>query len=342
MRDSKTENYLNRGNWSFTYLPRVEFREIDLRASDENPARLNRRLDDDRAWQYGYDMANGCEFPALVLLNLAAPYGSYKYIVATGMHRIRGAETIDRSWFDAYVVIEPDEYRRQVLSRQINAIEGRGMTVQEVIAQVLVLKDQYPGKSIKDLAKEWSLREPMLANAYSERRAHIRARNFNFDFTRLPQKSTLALGSIHSDVVFQKAAELATTLSCVQSGEIKDMAQEIRQARDEKTQLAVVERFREAAEGRMARAKAKHGRITPGAINRIISDCKRLNNQIEKPYDQMHVAALEDRPRAMLMIEGLMENLKRLLAEIERVNRMTRNPVVRADRASNAPPQASL
>ena len=342
MRDSKTENYLNRGKWTFVYINRVGFEEIDLKASDENPARLNRKIDDDRAWQYGYDMENNCDFPAIVLLNLARPYASHKYIVATGMHRIRGAQVIDRQWFDAYIVTEADEYRREVLTRQINSIEGRGMTMAEEISHVLALKDQYPSKSLKDLAREWSLKEAVLQSAYSERRAHVRARSFHFDLSRLPQKSTVALGSIHSDVVFQKAAEMATTINCIQSAEIKDMAAEIRQARDEKAQLAIVERFRLEAEGRIERNRAKHGRITPVVINRIISDSKRLNNQLEKPYDEIHVAALEDRARARLIVEGLVENLKRLLAEIERVDRMSKPVMTAAANARTQQPEASL
>src|SRR5262252_7348296 len=99
MKDPKVEQLLERGVFVWKYHKRVDFAEIDVKASEENPARLNRRLDDERAYQYGAKMEAGEEFPAIVLLPLLEPHEPFKYIVATGMHRIKGAEVALRTSF---------------------------------------------------------------------------------------------------------------------------------------------------------------------------------------------------------------------------------------------------
>jgi flagellar biosynthesis GTPase FlhF len=324
MKDPKTEQYLTHGQWAWDYHERVPVAEIDMAASETNPARLHRRLDDDRAIQYGMEMKAGVEFPAIVLLNLTDSPG-FKYLVATGMHRLKGAWATDKTWFDAYVVTEADIYRRDYLTRHLNAIEGRGMTMAEQITQALALHEAYPSKSLGLIAKEWNLKLSTLQVEMAAKRSRLRARKYGFDLDRakVPQKAAVALGSIHSDVVFEKAAEFVATTGGVQNSEVRDMAAEIKKARDEKSQLAIVDKYREAAEEKTRRAKAKHGRIRPAAANRVIADARRLNNQIDKPLVDMHVAALENRPDALILIDDLIDNLKRFRAELERAERMS-------------------
>lgn len=68
MKDQKTEQFLEQGGYHYEYHPHVDFSEIDLKASYENPARLLRRVDEDRAISYALAMEEGTEFPAIVLL----------------------------------------------------------------------------------------------------------------------------------------------------------------------------------------------------------------------------------------------------------------------------------
>lgn len=327
MKDPKTEQYLDRGQWAWKYLKRVDFIEIDLKKSEENPARINRRLDELRAQQYGCDMLDGVEFPAILLLNHSDPKSAYKWEVASGMHRLSGAREAGGDWFDAYVVTEADVYRREVLIRQSNAIEGRGMTVAEQTEHVLFLKRQYPDKSLVDLAKSWSLKLNALTNAYNEDKARDRALRYKIDLARLrvPQKSAVALGSIHSEPVFKAAVEFVSDIAGTTSGEIKDMATEIKKARDEKSALEIVKRFRELAEQRLKRAAAKTARTQPTIVNRLISDCKRTNRYFDRSLASLHVAALDRRARsdATEIAKDLIENLKRFLVEVDRVEKMS-------------------
>lgn len=325
MRDPRIEQFLNHGQWKFEYHPKVNLELIDMRASDENPARMNRRLEEARALQYAELMENGVEFPAIVLLVLIDPKGPYKYLVATGMHRLAGATAAMRTMIDAYVVFEPDIYRREVLVRMLNAVEGRGDTMAEQMAHLIQLKEQFPGKALTELAKEWSLKASTVRAAYEEHKTRLRARRLGFDLERskMQQKIALSLGTIHSDMVLEKALEFVTTTAGVPTAEIKEMAAEIKKARDEAASMAIVRKYREAAEKRLEAAKAKHGRVRPLAINRVIRDCRRLNSSLEVPHEQLHVAALEDRRGSLLLLRATMDNLKRLIIEIERVERMT-------------------
>lgn len=330
MQDQKTEQFLDRGQWAWEYRARVDFREIDLKRSDENPARNNRKLDEARATQYGCDMIDGVKFPAIVLLNIDLAEVSastvLKWLVATGMHRIRGAMEAGIDYFDAYVVSEADVYRREVLVRQLNSIEGRGMTIGEQLDHVLWLKKMFPDKSLQELSKSWSIKQATLTNAWNEDKARARARAFHVDFERikLPQKSALALGSIHSDIVFEKAAEFVNNVSGTTAGEIKDMVAEIKRQRDEKSQLAVVKKYRDAAEDRLRRAAARTARTQPTRVNRLISDERRTNRHFNRPMDELHVAALDSKGRtdALMISKDLIENLKRFVVELERVDRM--------------------
>ena len=238
MRDQKTENFLNECQAKWQYVERVDFSEIDMKASEENPARSDRRLDQERALSYGLAMLNGVEFPALVLLNHPNPTDKVKWIVSTGMHRIEGARCADRNYFDAYCVTEADAYKREYINRMLNSIEGRGMTVNEVINHLLWLHENFPSNPLTELAKGANLKPGIVQNAFNEHKAKLRARKFNYDFDRakLPQKSCLLLGSIHSDVVFEKACDVACMIPGVTSNDVSDMVREVRKARDEKAQ----------------------------------------------------------------------------------------------------------
>lgn len=328
MRDPGTEQYLEKGIYAWKYRERVEFRQIDLEASLQNPARILRRLDQDKAIEYGMAMVAGDEFPALLLLNLENPHDGFEYLVATGCHRIEGAQKLaEKYWFDAYVVTEADHYRRELLVRQANQRVGKGMDHHEILEHILFLHETY-GKSLTQLAKEWHQSLSSVQTASAERKARSRARRFGFDFDRfkVSLKAAVAINTIHSDIVFKEAAALLIAQNVLNAGEIREMVQEIKKARDEKSQVDVVERYHDIAEERLAKQRATRGRVKPVAINRIMSLIKQVNKQLLVPFDDLHVSALEDRPHHIIVIEELMKSLKRLKEEIDRVDRLSRPP----------------
>jgi hypothetical protein len=329
MKDLKTEQFLNNGGFKWRYLPKVPLSEIDIKASEDNPSRIIRRLNEDLAISYGIAMEAGDEFPAIVLLQLdlqsatAAP--GKKYLIATGVHRVKGAEAIDRKDFDAYVVIEPDKYREEVLIRQLNTIEGQGVTIQDRIAQVLLLHEKHPDRSLPLLCKEWRLREKTVRAAWTADQALRRGQRFGYDFNRakLSKAAQIQLNAIHSDVVFQKAAQFAQ-MTGVLPVEIDSMIREIKKApREETAGLAVVDRYVDLAVKRMQEAMRRHGRIPSAPAQRMLGKCKALLKDIEgNTIDHLHLSAVGDLDQAITVCESAVEHLKKVIAELERQRRL--------------------
>jgi hypothetical protein len=320
MLDPKTENFLTRGNWSWKYHDIVEFSKIDLKHSRENPARLNRKIDEDRTVHYAMEMQNGVEFPAVVLLH-PSDNGKFPYDVATGMHRLTAADVADLTSFDAYVVTEPDQYRREVLVRQLNTIEGQGVTVRESILQIIMLHEKYPERSLNALAKEWGLKSGSVHAVWRAESAKRRARQFGFDFDRakLTQGASGALAGIHSDRVFKEAASFIVN-HVPPTATIDEMCRELRTVRDESDSLAIIEKFRDAEEERQARNRAKHARTSPAPAHKLIGNARRFNNQVSKGLEHLYIASLPGTMQAKVVLEELITNAKRVLAEIERID----------------------
>ena len=325
-REAKTEQYLKRGGYKWVHI-KIKIAEIDVKASEENPARTYRKTDTLRATEYGCAMLDGVIFPAIVVLNHEDPHDGMIYIVATGMHRLFGAIEAKFTEIDAYVVTEADHYRRDALTRMINAIEGQGMTLHEQIVQVLILKETYPSKTLTELAKNNNVKFHTLKTAFDEQKSRDRARPYNVDFDKLklPQKSIVALGTIKNEPAFKSSIFVCNDVgNGITSPEIREMVSEVNKSRDERSQLAVVARYRAAAENKLARAATKIHRIRPAKVNQLVYDVRRVQKHSLVPLDELHVDALEQRVEVKTLLIDHIEFIKRVVGEIERVERMSR------------------
>jgi ParB-like nuclease domain len=202
MKHPITEQILNRGHWSWDYLPEIEIEsDIDWKVSIENPARLDRSIDNPRMMTMAEAMVDGVEFPAIVVLKLDPLGSKKKYLIATGVHRIAAAKYLELKKFDAYVVTEPDTYRAELLIRQLNTIEGQGVRVRERIIQVLHLRKAYPDRSLHSMCKEWHLKDSYVRLIMSEKEGKDRARELGYDITntKVSNKQIGVLNQIHSN-----------------------------------------------------------------------------------------------------------------------------------------------
>jgi hypothetical protein len=341
MRDPKTEQFLTNGAWKWKYHERVPFSEIDLKASRENPSRLLGKLDEDRVCSYGLAMERGDKFPPLVLLGLDPATSAFKYLIATGCHRQAAADLCGLDGFDAYVVHEADQYRQEVLIRQLNTIEGYGVTPRDQVLQILHLFETYPGHSLQTLAKEWNLKHSMVKNVAAEQAAIKRARSFGYEFpknAKFPTKGIMvALNGIHSDATYQKTLDLVTMHSGVTSAEADEVIREVKKTRTDEAAFEVVERHIEALDSRKKKDKAKHGRIKATQAGKFFQDARRLNNLLDKGIEKLHLSAHPDRPSAAILAQELIDNLKRVIADIERIERIERPVATKA-----RPPEAGL
>jgi hypothetical protein len=328
MKEPKTEQFLTHGAWKWVYQTRVLFSDIDRKASRENPSRLLARVDEERVQSYGLAMEAGVEFPAIVLLSLDPAVSAFKYLIATGVHRVEAADLAGLKEFDAYVIAEPDQYRAELLVRQLNTIEGHGVSIRDRVQQILHLHETYPDQSLKSLSKEWSIKYSTVQAAFRERQAIARARRFGVEFTKsskLSQKSLLAMNTVHSDPVFQKILQFVSWNN-VPASEIEDIVKEIKQTRDDNAAMGVVERHMEGATERKLQAQAKHGRITPAAATKFMADARRLMNDLDKGIEALHLGAYPRRDLARRLAEDLIDSLKRVVADINRIERITPAP----------------
>jgi predicted ArsR family transcriptional regulator len=257
MRDPKTEQQLDRGKFSYRFVPEFKIAKIDLARSKANPARLNRTTDLDRCGEMGQAMTAGVDFPAIVLIEDVDGI-----IVATGMHRLIAATEHTkppRAVFDAYLVIETDPYRRELLMRSINCIEGRGQTRDENLAHCAEMHRLYGG-SIDDLAAAFNLRgaairEYLRALKFDERAAQAGVGELT---NGMPAKTKQLLAKVQADATL---ADLVRTLKGTKaSGEVaKQLIEEVIACHGEKQAQKLLERRQQEFVEQQESAKRQWG-----------------------------------------------------------------------------------
>jgi hypothetical protein len=323
MKDIKVENYLKRGQYKYVHQQFVPFSAIDMKASKENPARLTRALDDLRVNKYGIEMLDGIEFPPIVLLNLP-PGNVFKWIIATGVHRSCGAIEASLKGFEAYCVTEPDEYRREVLFKQLNTLEGAGVPIAEQIQIVIDLHLKNPNIPLKELAKEWTLKFNTVQNALHDHRARQRGLRLNWDFKnlRIPQKTYMALNRITSDVTYRSATECAINHKLSPSA-VEDMVSEIVKTKSEADAAVKIHEVRESATRAEAKNNARHGKLPQAPANKMLYDAKRFIKHLDKGMENLYLASLTDFNRALDILEQVIDRAKDIKAAIHHIQQVS-------------------
>jgi hypothetical protein len=327
MRSPIDEQFLKKLGCKFQYREKFPMAAIDIKASVENPGRIYRKLNKDVAETYGIAMLDGSDFPAIVLLNHEHPHDGLDWIIATGLHRTDGAKQAGIEVFDAYLVTEPDPYKREIIIRLLNTTVGYGMDVSEIFAHLLWLNEHH-GTALTVLAKEWHVKPSALINAAAEQKARLRARKTGWDFDRckVPAGTIIMLGGIQLDKVFEAAVDFTCTYPGVRGDEVKEMCADIRKTRDEAAQLAIVKKHAADAEKRLAMTKAVKGKQKPGLIIKVRASMKTLINHLDRPINDLRIANYGDLPELLLIIESLNTHMRMFRAEVERLERMSHPP----------------
>jgi ParB-like nuclease family protein len=325
MLDPKTEAFLMRGGWKYTYLRIVQIKDIDLKASMENPSRLERKLNDDKYLDYAIKMEAGIEFPAIVLLTIdPAEKRPFKYEIATGCHRVEAANTANKKTFDAYVVTEADNYRRETLCRMANTIEGTAPSMRDTLTQICEMHIRYK-KPLAELARGWNVKVQALNNFWTEEQAIRRARKYGYDSNRhkVGRKALVALAGVHSEVVYEKAIKTALNYGSTNQ-EIEQLARDIKKTRDEASSIHVIDDYVQATTDSRMKQQAKHGRAQPTKAVRLRGYVKNVVNLIDEGMDQLHLASMPRLDMFLVLLEELSEKTKSLRAEVERIERINR------------------
>jgi len=325
MKDPKTEDFLTRGGWKWVYHKSLPFNQIDLKASLENPSRLVKNLDDERVLNYAISMEDGVDFNAIVLLNIdPAEKRPFKWEIATGCHRASAMEMAKTKEIDAYLVTEADNYRREVLIRQINTIEGVAPSIPDTMRQICLLHQKYH-KPLAQLAREWHVKLANLQSYWNEELAIQRARKFGYDVNKhkIARRALNHLLPIYSDVVFDKALQFVVNNS-ISTTEIDILAKELKKVRDEKSGLDIIARYEKQQMDRRAKTQAKHGRVSPTGAIKLQKNCRTIVHQLEEGgIDKLHLSAAANPTMLKILVGETIEQLKKVHLELDRIERMS-------------------
>jgi hypothetical protein len=343
MRDTKTEQQLDRGKFSYRFVPAFQISLIDLAASKANPARLHRTTDAERCLEMAIAMEAGVDFPAIVLLE--EPKAT---IVGTGMHRLIAATEMVKpplTTFDAYVVIETDPYRRELLMRSINCIEGRGQTREENLAHCAELYRLF-GRSVEDLAVAFNMRIAAIREYLRSIKFDERAEQVGIgDLTReLPQKTKQLLAKIQNDSLLADTVRMMKSTRAMTGPVAKQLIQDIAACRGEKAGQKILEQRQQEFVQQEESAKARYGRrgmdIPTKAmrpVRTILSFSARyLNDPVRLQFGALEEAQLMRELTAvkdvMDVLDGWRREMVALLKQHEKVKSW--KPSTTGDRAS--------
>lgn len=276
MRDQRTENYLQRGGYSFRFVAGYDLSRINLSAEAQNPARLGRRKDDDRIIKMAVAMLDNVDFPAIVVFaNEDAPHDS----LVTGLHRCHAAADAGFKSLDAYIVVEHDVYRRALLPRSINSIEGKSSTQGEDLAQIAELLRLFPEASQTDLAAAFGLKATLISDYLKliEQEERARVLGVGEAWARISQQGLrMRLGRIINDNVFVMAVQVVDQMR-LQGAAASDLIDAARKARTEEAASKVLQDALRNYIEQQERAKAKYGkRPKQGVGQRWFSALTRL------------------------------------------------------------------
>lgn len=213
MRHPLYEDWLDRQNVSYQFVPDVPFTRIDGARSLGNQARLERALDQGTVSSYAQAMLDGAKFPALIAYQLdpanerLGPDGA-DLILITGNHRQAAASEVGERAFDVYVVTESSPIVRERLTRTANFIEGRRPPTDEAVLHAiwLVQRDGYTSSAAARLT---NLRADYLDRVLRAERVKSRLIGLGVKATNVPQGQLSTLNVLKTDPVLRAGGAAA-------------------------------------------------------------------------------------------------------------------------------------
>jgi len=328
MRDQRTENYLDRGAYVYRFVAGYDLTRISLNAEAQNPARLGRRREDERIVKMAMAMADKVDFPAIVVFaNEAEPFDS----LVTGFHRCSAADLADIRSFDAYVVVEHDPYRRALLMRSINSIEGKASTQQEDLAHIAELLRMFPDATQNDMALAFNIKTPVISDYLKliEHEARAHRLGVGEPWARIPQQGLrMKLGRITNDNIFVMAVEAVEQMQLTGKA-ADDLIEGVRRSKTEQAAAKMLQDALRQFIEQQERAKAKYGRRSKqttcgkwfGALTRLwriipVWDVRKLHlDALDPAAVTMNILKLKE---VRAQIDDVLADQERRLEQVEK------------------------
>lgn len=323
MKDPKTESYLKMNGYGFVFHKSLALSSIDMKEAEENPARLMRRLDEDRAISYGMAMEEGADFPGIVVLDIGD--GLPKRLI-TGMHRCKAADTVGLKNLDAYIVREADPYRIELLLRTINNIEGKAPDLKEKLSHIAEMRRQFPHATLEELAKRFQVHVATVRNYVKEIEAERRANELGlgtaFSTQRFPQKLKVALHAIQNDNTFRAAVNLIANHPDLRGSAAISLAKELKEITTEKRALKIVEDRDRELTSEEEDKKARKSKSPTGTATQFVSRVRSVLRFYPGTVDKLYLAGLptaqiQREKRLMDEVIGILSDVRDAMAQME-------------------------
>jgi hypothetical protein len=228
MKDQRIENCLRANQYTFRYTAAYKLDRINMKEADQNPARLTRRYDEEHMLQMACRMEMGVEFPGIVVCDV----GGAEDELSTGYHRIKAARFCGQTIFPAYIVVEPDAYRRAILPVLLNTIEGKSPSRTDIFMTIMDLVQRFPGTKAVDLCAIYGVKEDSFLTWRRLEAATERARSLGvggaFTSKLLTQKLREEIGRITNDNVFVGVTEVLALTKNMTSQSADEFVRSIR------------------------------------------------------------------------------------------------------------------
>lgn len=228
MKDPRVENCLKANQYTFRYVGAYKLERIDMTEADQNPARLTRRYDEDHMLQMACRLEDGVEFPGIVVCDIGGSHDE----LSTGYHRVKAALFGNVTVFPAYIVAEPDPYRRAILPVLLNTIEGRAPGRIEIYMTIMDLTERFSGTKARDLCKIYGIPEEAFLSWRRLEEISIRARNLGvgsaFSSKVFNQRVRGELGRIANDNTFVGVVDVLSFTKTMQGQSAEEFIKEIR------------------------------------------------------------------------------------------------------------------
>jgi hypothetical protein len=234
-QDVATEQMLKDIGIRFVLRKAIPIKQLKIKDSLNNNARMADALCGDQVEMYSYYMSRGFSFPAIVLKS--------DYLILAGNQRRAAAQEAGRTTIDAYV-IDPSTPQAKLddFVRRDNIKHGIPLTEEEKI-QTCVWLSQEHGTPLKDLcAKYFGNNSNVYQRIVSASEAHAvvkRLKTLGVTMPSLPQATLVNMHSVKDDDVLRNLYFLARDFA-LPSTEVDRISDQISSKGSEAERLAVI------------------------------------------------------------------------------------------------------
>lgn len=322
MRDEKVEQHLDGVRADWVYLPAIPITHIDLARSRQNNSRLTTHgggeveLREHTVERYAAAMRAGTRFPALVAYRDGR---NGPFVLMGGNHRVESARRAGLTAVDLYLVRDPNDAQRYLVTATLNTLEGDPSPRAEQLDHALTYLARYgTGRDAVALAAGlFGFTEKELNRERRYRELVARLHDSNVDTSGWTRDAIEKVASIDNMYAMAAVARLHGEAQ-LRTDALRDLVNAVRAAPTEAAQLAVVAEHQKRGDTQLRiAARQKGARVVPTQPRRTmmgaLRTAERLAHQGSSLF-QLGVIGADDVAQALTLARSLVARLEVLSA----------------------------